>query len=262
MKNVKLPVIVAFALLLSGLIGFWFFTKNEHVANKSDQSRNAVDRNKPVLQASFEDLSKKSMPAELSRKPPTPQEQRIVKVIPKEETREVQEKKNQYRHQDREGFDIGVLGGTLDMANSYYRDDFYATLDNEIMQRQMANPSEDRTEDLIEQFETTIDYALGVEYPEEKRDVLRDIKRKAHGKYVVLDELLEKGKITETQYTDRKSIAFEERLKRSSDGLTPEEFEALFEIKKDEIAGSYTRFMQMLALGSSQNENNPNLNGE
>ena len=259
MKNANL-LVKAVPVLVVMLIGFWFFVgeeKNPPIAkNIQPEAVKIVERLKSKPNTHFEDWPQEFASKKFPFPPPASKQQNVIEEVPKQkkEEEEPKEEAPKYRHEDREGFDIGLLGGTLDGANYYYRDDFYAKLDSEIVQRQMSNPDQDRVEAIVEQFETTMDYALGVEYQEEKRAVLRSVQKDAQQKYATLDELLEKGEITKAQYKSREALIFEESLRQSAKELSYEEFEALFEISKEEIDGYYARFMEMLSPESAQSE--------
>ncbi|MFH1232457.1 MAG: hypothetical protein V1651_01160 [Patescibacteria group bacterium] len=136
-----------------------------------------------------------------------------------------------------------LLSGFVNEYNKEYRDEFYACKDFEILSEQLANPNVNAVKDTVVQFENVIDYTLGMDFPENKREEIRAVQRELLYKKSTLDDLSDAGRITEQDYMAQSSWQNEESLRKVAKILTDEDFEALYGIKKSEITGSFLKLL-------------------
>lgn len=136
------------------------------------------------------------------------------------------------------------LEGVVTENNRDYRDDLYRKLDYELAEYQASFPNPDPVEDMIEQFDNVIDYALGVDFPEEKRRTIRGVQRSTLKRKALLDEI--SGDLERETYINSLNVIFEESLSEMSDYLTDQEFYALFEVRKEETKGAFSRLIESL----------------
>ena len=159
----------------------------------------------------------------------------------REETQEELINELEYRHSDDPSFDPGMLSGVASGYTSDFRDEFYAPKIQALLKEQMINPTGDDTEELVAQFELVIDYTLGADFSQEKREQIRTGQREAHKRGKALDAKFERGLITEDEYEEQESQNHERDLRELAEVLSNEEFETMFGYPKENIEGSYAR---------------------
>jgi len=164
---------------------------------------------------------------------------------PSEENQEeVQEEpinEPEYRHNDDSGFDPEMLSGVASEYTNDFRDEFYAPKIQALLNEQMTNPTGDDTEELVAQFEFAIDYALGADFPEERREEIRNRQREAHKRGKALDTRMEMGLISKEEHEEQEAQNHEKDLRELAEVLSDEEFETMFGYPKHDIEGAYAR---------------------
>lgn len=136
-----------------------------------------------------------------------------------------------------------LLSGFVNEYNQEYRAEFYSCKDYETLSEQLANPNGNAVKDTVAQFENVINYALGIDFPENKREEIRAVQRELLYKKSTLDDLSDAGRITEQDYMAQSSWQNEESLRKVAKILTAEEFEALYGLEKSEITGSFLKLL-------------------
>ncbi|MFH1745344.1 MAG: hypothetical protein ABH881_04250 [bacterium] len=126
-----------------------------------------------------------------------------------------------------------ILSGSVNEDNYIYRSDYYSKLDYEIAKEHMYLGDNDPVENIVEQFETSIDYNLGIDFTEGKRKKMREAQRGMLYKKELLDNSDEQ--INDQEYIDKIVSYHNKYLEEMSEILDDEEFEILFQISKDEM---------------------------
>ena len=159
---------------------------------------------------------------------------------------ELNKEEKRYRHEDDPMFDCEIFSGFVNEDNIDYRDELFSRKDCELIQDQMEeNPSENSINNVVFQFENVIDYALGIDFPEEKRIQIRNTQREMLLKRSIVDDLMEQGAIAEELYFTQLEKFFEESIENIAKITTDEEFEALYQIKKENIYGSFKKLTNL-----------------
>jgi hypothetical protein len=149
-----------------------------------------------------------------------------------------------YRHSDDPNFDAGMLKGPVRSDVEKFRNDFYSRKDFELAKKQKENPGKEIAEEIAEQFENRIDFALGIDFPMEKREIIGTSLKKMHFKLEPLRKALEDGNLSKDYYFSIVDSESEKFLGVCSDVLTDQEFEDLFQFKKTEIKGTFRRVLK------------------
>ncbi|MDD5528097.1 MAG: hypothetical protein PHO56_03955 [Patescibacteria group bacterium] len=150
-----------------------------------------------------------------------------------------------YRHGDDPDFSAAMLTGPIRSDEvSKFRGDFYSRNDFELAKKQKENPGKGIAEEIAEQFENRIDFALGVDFPAEKREIIGTSLKKMHLKLEPLRKALENGKLDKDYYLSVAEYESEEFLNACSKVLSEQEFEDLFQFKKIEIKGTFKRVLK------------------
>lgn len=136
-----------------------------------------------------------------------------------------------------------LLSGFVNEYNREYRAEFYACKDYETLSEQLGNLNGNSVKDTVVQFENVIDYALGIDFPESKREEIRAVQKELLYKKSTLDDLSDAGRIAEQDYISQSAWQNEESLRKVAKVLTDEEFEALYGLKKSEIDGSFLKLI-------------------
>lgn len=160
-----------------------------------------------------------------------------------------------YEYIDDPDFDIALFSGTINDDNKACRGEFYAKKNYELAQEQSKNPSEDGIKEVVEQFENFVDCALGIDFPEAKRKKIRIFQTEMQMRDKDSAKLREDNVIDDIQYFKESTDHYEECLQKIADILTDEEFEALFQLKKSEIQGSFLTLLNA-AISSENMEGN------
>lgn len=161
----------------------------------------------------------------------------------------------QYKYQDDPDFDLVKLSGLIDSTNGDYRDKFYANKEHAIVHDLMVNPSGDDARDLVNEYEITYDILFGIDFPEERRKLLRE----SH--YQMLLEDMETDRLCTDENIKAKKITKRECVKRTQDTfdtyliderkrlLTDDEFKRMLDGKsKDEVQHGYWNFYEMAGI--------------
>ena len=141
-----------------------------------------------------------------------------------------------FRHQDDKEFNLEKLKGPLKKGeNLNYREKFYTRKNYELLKKQKEQPSGDKVQDLVSQFENFIDFNLGIDFSKEKRLSILKNNKDLQKELNLLLELLEKGEIDEEYCMSTSNLETEKALEEISYVLTDEEFERLFQFSKQKI---------------------------
>lgn len=214
--------LIGFAVLL--ILGKVFFKKNERII-QDVQCPKVITEEKSL----FHEKNQK-LPASFSSS------------IKQHNSDHQQNNLPQY-YNDTSTSEEALLSGFVNEYNKEYRDEFYTCKDFEILSEQLANPNGNAVKDTVAQFENVIDYALGIDFPESKREEIRVVQKELLYKKSTLDDLSDAGRITEQDYMAQSSWQNEESLRKVAKIFTDEEFEALYGLKKSEITGSFLKLI-------------------
>jgi len=168
-----------------------------------------------------------------------------VEMVVKSLGKDVEVKK--YRYQDDPNFDLKKLTGVQDSTNADYRAEFYAQKDYAVMKDLMEHPVSDDALYIVAEYEIMYDSAFGIDFPEERRKLLRENHYQMNQKNQEADRLFfEEKKITREEHTMRTQEAFDTYL---VDGLkkllTDEEFKVFWNGKsKDEVNHGFWDFAE------------------
>lgn len=212
--------LISFAVLL--ILGKLFFKKNER-AMQDAQCPKVITENKTFFQE--KNLKVTALLSSIKR------------------NHTDRQKNNLPQYDDSSTSEEALLSGFVNEYNKEYRDEFYSCKDFEILSEQLENPNGDPVKDTVAQFENVIDYALGIDFPKSKREEIRAIQRELLYKKSTLDDLSDAGRISEEDYLSQASWQNEESLRKVAKVITDEEFEALYGLKKNEIAGSFFKLI-------------------
>lgn len=145
-----------------------------------------------------------------------------------------------YRHSDDLEFDLNLMLGYVNDENVDYRDEIYARLDYEFATNQMEFTNSDPIEDVVEQFENAIDYALGIDFPLDRRNEIKDKQRDMIKKKALLDD---QDDLSRDEYFAKLAMVYENCLHETAEVLTDEEFYSLFQIVKEQINGCFSKIV-------------------
>lgn len=151
--------------------------------------------------------------------------------------------KTNYRYKDDPAFDIDQFVGPVNENNITIRNELFSRKNHEVVEQQLTNGDYDPINSTVVQFENMIDYNLGIDFPEEKRAKIRNSQREMLSKRSTLDDLLNQGKITLETHEQKSKEIFGEALQNIAKITTDEEFEILYQIKKEEIPQAYTELI-------------------
>ncbi|MFA5248191.1 MAG: hypothetical protein WC415_03025 [Patescibacteria group bacterium] len=140
------------------------------------------------------------------------------------------------KHQNNVNFDAKTLSGLVNNDNCKFRNMFYSELDRQIIEKRRNDNPGDEVENIIEEFENNIDYSLGIDFPENKRILLRNCQKEMLKSKKILDDAGEPS-INIISYREKICDFHDKYLLQVSKILNDEEFEALFQIKKNKTKG-------------------------
>ncbi len=150
-----------------------------------------------------------------------------------------------YRYKDDDMFDLESLVGHINEYNTGYRDEFFSRKDYELLRDQLETSSGYPATNIVSQFENVIDYSLGIDFSEEKRVKIRNAQHEMLLKRGLIDGIFEQGEMSEELYYAKLKKLSEESLENVARMITDEEFEALYQMKKGDIHGSFSRIINL-----------------
>ncbi|MFA5359886.1 MAG: hypothetical protein WC349_02935 [Patescibacteria group bacterium] len=112
---------------------------------------------------------------------------------------------------------------------------FYSRKNYEWVSEKKERLKKGNKEDPFDFFENFIDFSLGVDFPKEKRSSIIENRKSLEKSIKSLYKLLEDGKITKEDYISSLSFESQRSFEKTSWVLTDEEFEKLFQFKKEKI---------------------------
>jgi len=146
------------------------------------------------------------------------------------------------------GEEESLLKGLRNDDNYNYRKHHFQ---EQVRNLYRAEPPEDKDILIVEDFGFAIDDALGIDFPQNKKEDLLTFQYSMLKQKSSLDVLYKESVLDEETYIEKLSRAVEQNLKRSANLLNDEEFEILFGIFKTDIDGI---FYEIANIGRPDNQ--------
>lgn len=122
------------------------------------------------------------------------------------------------------------LLGHLTEANMKLRSDYYSKRDFELATRHLDEVN-DPVENVVSEFESTIDFSLGTDFPEKRRVPIRGLQREM----LYQKEALDSESIDEKLYLSQLNDIYNDYLSKMAGLLSSEEFYLLFQVERHDF---------------------------